>query len=312
MERKYRITIPEPCHEDWNKMTPNENGRFCTSCVKTVVDFTTMLPEEVQHFFIKNQNRNICGRMRKSQLDSITILVPSGVLYSQTQYHKMFLLALFIAMGTTLFSCADKNGNKQKIDKIEVVEEIVSEDNEEEKPISLNKTITNKDKHKANCKSSKHILNLENDTVLIKSNNIIEEDNTVYGGIGIEMINPEYIGGLNNFYSFIKENYKIPHKLSGDIQASFVIGKDGSLNEVLVKKGLDPKFDKELIRVLNTSPKWLPAEIWGKKTSIPYILFLSIKAESIQKWYGKKTNYKIDFIEAKIDTVKIENKKISI
>jgi hypothetical protein len=32
----------------------------------------------------------------------------------------MFLLALFITMGTTLFSCADKNGNK-KIDKIEVV-----------------------------------------------------------------------------------------------------------------------------------------------------------------------------------------------
>jgi hypothetical protein len=125
------------------------------------------------------------------------------------------------------------------------------------------------------------------------------------------MMEPEYIGGLNNFYSFIKENYKIPNKLSGDIQASFVIGKDGRLNEVIVTKGLKPKFDQELIRVLNLSPKWLPAEIWGKKTSIPYNLFLSIKAETIPKWYGKKTIYKIDHIEAKTDTVKTENKVIS-
>jgi hypothetical protein len=27
MERKYKITIPEPW-EDWNKMTPNDQGRF--------------------------------------------------------------------------------------------------------------------------------------------------------------------------------------------------------------------------------------------------------------------------------------------
>jgi hypothetical protein len=61
------------------------------SCAKTVVDFTAMLPEEV-HFFIQNQSQNICGRMKKSQLDSITIQIPV-VLYKQTQYHKMFFVA---------------------------------------------------------------------------------------------------------------------------------------------------------------------------------------------------------------------------
>lgn len=57
MERKLKITIPEPCHESWDKMSPNDNGRFCLSCSKTVVDFTTMLPEEVQHFFNQNKNK---------------------------------------------------------------------------------------------------------------------------------------------------------------------------------------------------------------------------------------------------------------
>ena len=310
METKYKINISEPCLEDWDKMAPNDNGRFCGSCAKNVVDFRNMSPDEIRIYFITNQN--ICGRFKKSQLEPLTIQIPSRILYSQKNYNKLFLLALFITMGTTLFSCADKNGNKQKIDKIEIIEEKVSEDKEVENTISLNKTITNKKKQKVNFKKSKQTLNLRNDTVLIKANNTANEDYEIHGGLGIEMMEPEYIGGLNRFYSFIKENYKIPNKLSGDIQASFVIGKDGCLNEILVTKGLESKFDKELIRVLNLSPKWLPAEIWGKKTSIPYNFFLSIKAEAIQKWYCKKTIYKIDYIEAKPDTVKIENKKISI
>jgi hypothetical protein len=57
--------------------------------------------------------------MKKSQLDSITIQI-LVVLYKQTQYHKMFLLALFITMGTTLFSCADKTETNKKIDAVEV------------------------------------------------------------------------------------------------------------------------------------------------------------------------------------------------
>lgn len=129
MERNLKITIPKPCHEDWNKMTLKENNRFCLSCSKTVIDFTTMLPDEIQHFFVQNQNKKICGRFKSEQLEGLIIQIPSRVLHTQTQYHKMFLLALFIAMGTTLFSCQDKNGNKQKIDKVEVVEENVLEKN---------------------------------------------------------------------------------------------------------------------------------------------------------------------------------------
>lgn len=121
MERKYKITIPKPCHEDWNKMSPDINGRFCSSCAKNVVDFTTMQPDEIQVYI--QQNSNICGRFKNTQLDSLTVQIPNHILYSQTQYQKMFILALFIAMGSTLFSCADKNGNKQKIDKIEIVED---------------------------------------------------------------------------------------------------------------------------------------------------------------------------------------------
>ncbi len=123
MKSNFKITIPEPCNEDWDKMTPDETGRFCLVCNKSVIDFTNKLPEEIQQFFLKNQGQTICGRFKNSQLDSVRIQIPSQILFSQTQYHKIFLLALFITLGTTLFSCSDKNGNKQKINRIEIIEE---------------------------------------------------------------------------------------------------------------------------------------------------------------------------------------------
>jgi len=122
MKSNFKIIIPEPCNEDWDKMTPDATGRFCLACNKSVIDFTNKPPEEIQHFFLKNQNKEICGRFKNSQLDVVSIQIPSQVLFSQTQYHKMFLLALFVVMGTSLFSCATVNGDKQKIEKVEVVE----------------------------------------------------------------------------------------------------------------------------------------------------------------------------------------------
>jgi len=86
MDTKHKITIPKPCHEDWDKMTPNNNGRFCSSCSKTVVDFTNMSPNEIQMYY--QQHSNVCGRFKNSQLDSLTIQIPNRVLFSQTNYHK--------------------------------------------------------------------------------------------------------------------------------------------------------------------------------------------------------------------------------
>lgn len=115
MDTKYKIAIPKPCHEDWNKMTLEQSGRFCGSCAKSVVDFTQMNDTEIQSYFVINQGKNVCGRFKNEQLETIIIKIPRQVLFSQIHFHKMFMLALLISMGTTLFSCSDKNGNKQKL-----------------------------------------------------------------------------------------------------------------------------------------------------------------------------------------------------
>ncbi|MGH1384650.1 carboxypeptidase-like regulatory domain-containing protein [Kordia sp.] len=64
---KLIIQIPEPCHEDWNNMSPTEKGKFCGVCTKEVIDFTAKSDEElIKH--VANDG-NLCGRFHPSQLN---------------------------------------------------------------------------------------------------------------------------------------------------------------------------------------------------------------------------------------------------
>jgi hypothetical protein len=67
MKEKITFSIPTPCHENWDLMHPNEQGRFCMICTKTVVDFSSMNDEEILLFFT-TQKEATCGRVRQDQL----------------------------------------------------------------------------------------------------------------------------------------------------------------------------------------------------------------------------------------------------
>lgn len=47
-----KITIPKPCDEKWESMTPQEKGRFCAVCSKTVRDFTNDSDDEILDYFL--------------------------------------------------------------------------------------------------------------------------------------------------------------------------------------------------------------------------------------------------------------------
>jgi len=125
MKTYYSLSIPKPCHENWSKMTPNEKGRFCQSCSKTVVDFTNMNTNEVQKYIHNNKHQRICGHIRRSQLDTINLQISETVFEQTMSVHKLFLLALLLAMGTSLLSCADDSGNKKKIESVEIIEKVI-------------------------------------------------------------------------------------------------------------------------------------------------------------------------------------------
>lgn len=62
-----KLSIPKPCHENWDTMTPNEKGRFCQVCSKKIRDFTNSSDEELYQEIYSNSD--ICGNFRGNQLN---------------------------------------------------------------------------------------------------------------------------------------------------------------------------------------------------------------------------------------------------
>jgi hypothetical protein len=300
MNKKHKITIPKPCHENWDQMTPNENGRFCLSCSKTVIDFTDMLSEDIQQFFIQNNNQKVCGRFRKSQLDSITIQIPDRILYSQTHYHKIFLLALFVTMGTTLFSCQNKDGRKQKIEKVEITNDKSKSDiatgkaliNKSDStcnvpppppPPRLNDSTKHSEKYKIMVsgeiiiedpkESGKDSKKTKKDKKLSTSN--VKEDRSYYQTGDVVTTNAEFPGGIDQFYTFFSKEFKTPedqYLKNSKIKISFAVEKDGSMSYLQSEPAIDKSLEQEIIRVLKACPKWQAGLLDGKKTKMQYSL----------------------------------------
>ncbi|MFB9078576.1 energy transducer TonB [Flavobacterium procerum] len=277
MESKYKITIPKPCKKDWNQMTPTGDGRFCMNCSKTVIDFSVMLPEEIQHFFIQNQNERICGRFKDSQLQTIQIQIPSQVLYMQTKYHKMFLLALFIAMGTTLFSCADKDGNKNKIDKIEIVDNIGQIQDDEE-------VVSSCYGHQIESKKPKKERDERITMGIVLSPPRFDERGSfkydiIYNQNDLDVL-PVPENGMKKFYDFFNKNYVAPDKTEkyrGKIFILFVVEEDGSLSNFNPIKDTPKEIGEEAIRILEAAPTWIPGKLKNRAVRSSYTLPITIQ-----------------------------------
>lgn len=70
----YLIYVPNPCSQTWYEMTPDNNGRICDACEKTVVDFTAWHDEKILEYLLKNPGT--CGRKYAQQLENTIYYVP--------------------------------------------------------------------------------------------------------------------------------------------------------------------------------------------------------------------------------------------
>lgn len=88
-----------PCVEKLSEMESVENGKFCNSCGKTVIDLTGKSDQEIRWLYEQN-NGELCGIVGESQLQE------------NRYYHplKRFALALIIVFGTSLFVFANRDG----------------------------------------------------------------------------------------------------------------------------------------------------------------------------------------------------------
>jgi len=61
------LKIDKPCNENWNEMTPVEQGRHCRVCAKKVVDFSENSHDEIITFLSAAEGQT-CGRFKENQI----------------------------------------------------------------------------------------------------------------------------------------------------------------------------------------------------------------------------------------------------
>lgn len=100
-----KVSINNPCHENWDAMTPNEQGTFCLACQKTVVDFSQKTTEEIKDFFaVLSKSEKVCGRFKNSQIDEMSFN-DFFKRFENWILPKKIAVVLFFCFGLTLFSC---------------------------------------------------------------------------------------------------------------------------------------------------------------------------------------------------------------
>src|SRR5215510_5921768 len=100
MAKKLQLQIPTPCHENWEKMTQTEKGRFCASCQKQVIDFSNKSDREIAMFFKKPSTGSVCGRFMDDQLNR-DIDIPKKRIAWLKYFFQILIPAFFISYRAT-------------------------------------------------------------------------------------------------------------------------------------------------------------------------------------------------------------------
>ena len=88
---------------------------------------------------------------------------------------------------------------------------------------------------------------------------------------------PSFPGGNQEAMMFLAKNIKYPEaavkaKIEGRVIVQFVVGKDGSISDVRVVRGVCPELDAEAVRVVKMMPKWIPGKQRGKEVAVKFTL----------------------------------------
>jgi len=110
-----------------------------------------------------------------------------------------------------------------------------------------------------------------------------EDKNAIYSTAEITE-KPEYPGGIELFYKFVGENFKISdeayeNKLKGKVYVTFIIEKDGSLTDFKILREIGYGTGEEVLRVLKQCPNWIPGKLNDEPVRTLYSLPITIQTE---------------------------------
>ena len=96
---------------------------------------------------------------------------------------------------------------------------------------------------------------------------------------------PNFPGGDAELLKYIATNIKYPKESQdngeqGRVICSFIVGRDGSVNNPEVLRGVTPLLNEEAVRVINTMPRWNPGMQRGKAVAVKYTVPITFRLKS--------------------------------
>lgn len=89
---------------------------------------------------------------------------------------------------------------------------------------------------------------------------------------------PEFPGGKVALARFLTKTFSaLPGTPDGQLLLRFMVQKDGSLRDIQVIKGIGTNSNKEALRVMKLSPKWIPGHAGLPAIEMAYVLPLNFK-----------------------------------
>jgi len=84
-------------------------------------------------------------------------------------------------------------------------------------------------------------------------------------------------GGSDVFDEWVSSQLKYPREciekeIQGKVVVTFVIDADGNLTDAKIVESVCKEIDEEVLRVLNSSPKWTPATSKGKNVPVEFCM----------------------------------------
>jgi protein TonB len=97
---------------------------------------------------------------------------------------------------------------------------------------------------------------------------------------------PEFPGGEQAFYEFLRQNVGYPELaktagISGKVYITFVVEKNGSITDVALLRGIGGGCDEEALRVINMMPEWKPGLQRNHPVRVQFILDVKFTLEGI-------------------------------
>jgi TonB family protein len=273
-----KVTIKEPCLEDWDKMKIGIESRQCDLCNKNVIDFTQKNRAEIITYLLDHSNERVCGRMKGNEFEMKETDIPVLMeILRAPRYRSNAFMILAIVCSSVFSSCENLSNDDtlKKNIKVSIEKFVNMEGNNTTKGMmSLNGSTVNdensnppvseKTSDKGNDKDTRiapPIVPREplpvNDNHYWKGDDYLsvigepvidpihpgQIDNETETVLTFAEVMPEFPGGMENLLVYLKKNIIYPtvyqeQGIEGKVYVQFVVTAEGMIEDPVVLRGV--------------------------------------------------------------------------